>query len=102
MIDLCRAHTISSYFFLQILIYKHTNYMFAHSMRRALPRASPAPINNLFSLRMLQVASQARSFSVAAKRFPDEPAAPIVKTEFPGPLSKASIAQYGDVSCNKQ
>ena len=76
--------------------------MFAHSMRRALTRNSPTPLNNLFSLRMLQAASQARNFSVAAKRFPDEPAAPVLKTEFPGPLSKASIAEYGDVSCNKQ
>ena len=75
--------------------------MFAHSMRQALPKVSTSPLTNLFSLRMLQAASTARNFSVAARRFPDEPAGPVLKTEFPGPLSKASIAQYGDTSCNK-
>ena len=68
--------------------------MFASS---TLLRRSPAFISNF-----TQVSAASRAFSAAARRFPDEPAAPVLKTAYPGPLSKASVESYGETSCNKQ
>lgn len=39
---------------------------------------------------------------MTAARFPNEPDAPVLKTAFPGPLTKQSIEKYGETSCNKQ
>jgi len=41
-------------------------------------------------------------FSVAAKWFPNEPEGPIIKTAFPGPKTKESIALHGEITCNLQ
>jgi len=40
--------------------------------------------------------------SVSAKRFPNEPTKPFVKTSFPGPETQSYIEQYGKSSCEKQ
>lgn len=40
------------------------------------------------------------AMSVVAKRFPNEPTKPYLTTAFPGPQTKAFIAEYGDQSCN--
>jgi 4-aminobutyrate aminotransferase/(S)-3-amino-2-methylpropionate transaminase len=50
----------------------------------------------------MQASERVAAFSVAAKRFPNEPTEPLLKTAFPGPLSVASMEEYGAISCNKQ
>ena len=56
------------------------------------PKASQVLIN---SARFAQ-------FSVAARRFPNEPEMPHLVTSFPGPKTAATTEKFGQTSCNKQ
>ena len=43
-----------------------------------------------------------QQFSVCAKRFPNEPERPMMKTAFPGPEGIKHVANYGVTSCKEQ